>query len=98
MTMARMFDIVCGAFWGKRGPVEGIAADDPIYLDVSLAPGRKKKLPVETTRSTPSPYVFGGGGKILQRFWSPRGAYRRDEVARYRSTHRSGRPLAGTFR
>jgi len=55
--------IVCGAFWGKRGPVEGIAADDPIYLDVSLAPGRKKKLPVETTRHAFA-YVFGGGGKF----------------------------------
>ena len=26
--------IVCGEFWGKRGPVDGIAAD-PRYLDVS---------------------------------------------------------------
>lgn len=55
--------IVCGAFWGKRGPVEGIAADDPIYLDVSVAPRRRKKLPVETTRQAFA-YVFGGGGKF----------------------------------
>ena len=33
--------IVCGSFWGKKGPVEGIAAD-PIYLDVSVPPGRAK--------------------------------------------------------
>src|SRR6195952_5526716 len=33
--------IVCGSFWGARGPVEGIAAD-PAYLDVSIAPGRRQ--------------------------------------------------------
>jgi redox-sensitive bicupin YhaK (pirin superfamily) len=27
--------VVCGKFWGKSGPVDGIAAD-PIYLDVSV--------------------------------------------------------------
>src|SRR5664279_2087781 len=41
--------IICGSFWGKKGPVDGIAAE-PVYLDVSIAPGRKKTLPVETTR------------------------------------------------
>src|SRR5471030_2764414 len=38
--------IVCGSFWGKSGPVDGIAAE-PVYLDVSVAPGRRKNLPVE---------------------------------------------------
>ena len=28
--------LICGSFWGKRGPVKGIAAD-PIYIDVSVA-------------------------------------------------------------
>src|SRR5216683_1396809 len=32
--------VVCGNFWGKSGPVDGIAAD-PIYLDVSVPPGRR---------------------------------------------------------
>src|ERR1700727_15535 len=54
--------VVCGSFWGKSGPVDGIAAD-PIYLDVSIAPGRRKTLPVETTRHAFA-YVFGGGGKF----------------------------------
>src|SRR6476469_1221591 len=54
--------VVCGSFWGKKGPVDGIAAD-PIYLDVSVAPGRKKSLPVETTRHAFA-YVFAGGGKF----------------------------------
>ena len=54
--------IVCGNFWGKSGPVDGIAAD-PIYLDVSVRPGEKKTLPVETTRHAFA-YVFAGGGKF----------------------------------
>ena len=54
--------IVCGEFWGKRGPIDGIAAD-PIYLDVSVAPGRTKSLPVETTRHAFA-YVFAGGGQF----------------------------------
>lgn len=33
--------IICGEFWGKRGPVEGVAAD-PNYLDISVAPGQRK--------------------------------------------------------
>ncbi len=54
--------VVCGNFWGKRGPVEGIAAD-PIYIDVSVPPGRRKTLPIETTRHA-FPYVFAGAGKF----------------------------------
>ena len=54
--------IVCGSFWGKTGPVDGIAAE-PIYLDVSVPAGRKKALPVETTRHAFA-YVFAGGGKF----------------------------------
>jgi hypothetical protein len=54
--------IVCGSFWGKTGPVHGIAAD-PTYLDVSVAPGRRKTLPVETTRHAFA-YVFFGDGKF----------------------------------
>jgi len=52
--------IVCGRFWGKTGPVDGIAAE-PIYLDVMVPPGRRKTLPVETTRRAFA-YVFGGAG------------------------------------
>src|SRR5690349_1102641 len=54
--------IICGSFWGKRGPVDGIAAD-PIYVDVTVPPGRRKALPVETTRHAFA-YVLGGGGKF----------------------------------
>jgi len=54
--------LVCGKFWGKSGPVDGGAAD-PIYLDVSVPPGHKKSLPVETTRHAFA-YVFAGSGKF----------------------------------
>ena len=54
--------IVCGSFWGKSGPVDGIAAD-PMYLDVSIPPGRSKTLPVETTRHAFA-YVFAGAGRF----------------------------------
>lgn len=54
--------VVCGEFWGKTGPVDGIAAE-PIYLDVSVPPGKRKRLPVETTRHAFA-YVFAGSGKF----------------------------------
>jgi redox-sensitive bicupin YhaK (pirin superfamily) len=54
--------IICGSFWGKRGPVDGIAAD-PVYLDVSIPPGTRKRLPVEVSRSAFA-YVFAGSGKF----------------------------------
>jgi quercetin 2,3-dioxygenase len=54
--------VICGTFCGKVGPIDGIATD-PIYIDVSIAPGRRKTLPVETTRHAFA-YVFGGSGKF----------------------------------
>ncbi|HYV36536.1 MAG TPA: pirin family protein [Gemmataceae bacterium] len=54
--------VVCGSFWGKKGPIDGIAAD-PIYLDVTVPPGKRKSLPVETTRHAFA-YVFAGSGKF----------------------------------
>jgi redox-sensitive bicupin YhaK (pirin superfamily) len=54
--------LVCGSFWGKKGPVEGIAAD-PTYLDVSVPPGKRKTLPVATGRNAFA-YVFAGAGKF----------------------------------
>ena len=52
--------VICGEFWGKRGPVDGIAAD-PRYLDVSVPAGRRKTLKVETERHAFA-YVFAGSG------------------------------------
>jgi hypothetical protein len=58
-TQAR---IICGSFWGKRGPVEGIAAD-PTYIDVTVPPGKRKRLPVAKT-SHAFAYVFSGSGRF----------------------------------
>src|SRR5262249_25563613 len=52
--------VVVGNFWGKRGPVEGVAAD-PNYIDVTVPPGKRKTLPVETSRHAFA-YVFQGSG------------------------------------
>jgi len=52
--------VVCGSFWGKTGPVEGVAAD-PRYLDVFVPAGVRKVLPVETTNHAFA-YVFEGSG------------------------------------
>ena len=44
--------VVCGTFWGAKGPVEEVAAD-PIYLDVSVDARRQAFA-----------YVFAGAGKF----------------------------------
>src|ERR1700704_3837042 len=54
--------IVCGSFWGTSGPVDGIAAD-PIYIDVSVPPGKRKTLQVDMTRHAFA-YVFAGSGSF----------------------------------
>jgi redox-sensitive bicupin YhaK (pirin superfamily) len=52
--------VITGEFWGKTGPVEGVAAD-PRYLDVFVPPGKRKTLPVEVDRHAFA-YVFDGSG------------------------------------
>ncbi len=54
--------VVCGAFRGQRGPVDGIAAD-PRYLDISVPPGVRKTLKVEVERHAFA-YVFAGSGSF----------------------------------
>jgi len=54
--------VIIGDFWGKRGPVEGIAAD-PQYLDVWVPPGQRKVLPIDTRRNAFA-YVFEGDGEF----------------------------------
>jgi quercetin 2,3-dioxygenase len=50
--------VVVGEFWGKTGPVDGIAAD-PQYLDISVPPGKLKRFKVDTRR-TAFAYIFEG--------------------------------------
>jgi quercetin 2,3-dioxygenase len=52
--------VVCGDFWGRRGPIEGVAAD-PRYLDIFVPPGKRKTLPVDVERHAFA-YVFEGSG------------------------------------
>lgn len=52
--------VICGEFWGKKGPVDGVAAD-PNYFDVSVPPGLKKRLKIDTGRNAFA-YVFAGSG------------------------------------
>lgn len=52
--------VIIGSFWGKTGPVDGIAAN-PMLLDVSVPAGRRKVLPVDT-RANALAYVFAGSG------------------------------------
>ena len=54
--------VVCGEFWGQKGPVEGVAAD-PRYLDISVPPGQRKRLTVEVDRHAFA-YVFAGSGSF----------------------------------
>ena len=52
--------MICGEFWGAKGPVEGVAAD-PNYIDISVRPNQKRRIKVETTRHAFA-YVFAGSG------------------------------------
>ncbi|ODN70535.1 hypothetical protein A6302_02137 [Methylobrevis pamukkalensis] len=54
--------VVVGEFWGRKGPVDGIAAD-PQYLDIFVPPGRRKRFKVDTRR-TAFAYVFEGSGNF----------------------------------
>ncbi len=52
--------VICGNLWGVQGPVDGIASN-PHYVDVSVPPGIRRSLPVETSRHAFA-YVFDGAG------------------------------------
>jgi quercetin 2,3-dioxygenase len=52
--------VICGEFWGRRGPIDGIAAE-PRYLDIFVPAGRRKRFSVETDRHAFA-YVFEGSG------------------------------------
>lgn len=54
--------VVVGEFWGRKGPVDGIAAE-PQYLDISVPAGVQKTFKVDTYRRAFA-YVFEGMGKF----------------------------------
>ncbi|MBB5516400.1 hypothetical protein FHS89_002431 [Rubricella aquisinus] len=54
--------VITGAFWGAKGPVDGIATD-PQYLDITVPPLKTKRFKVDTRRRAFA-YVFGGEGRF----------------------------------
>lgn len=54
--------VIVGHFWGKNGPVDGIAAD-PQYLDISVPAGVRKTFKIDTYRRAFA-YVFAGAGRF----------------------------------
>ena len=54
--------MVIGDYRGVKSPVDGIAAD-PQYLDVYVAPGKRKVFKVDTRRRAFA-YVFEGAGNF----------------------------------
>ncbi|WP_321338895.1 pirin family protein [uncultured Cohaesibacter sp.] len=69
--------VVVGEFWGKRGPVDGIAAD-PLYLDIFVPAGVRKRFKIDTYRNAFA-YVFEGAGKF-DNSSKPRGILLEKEV------------------
>jgi len=70
--------IITGSFWGRRGPVDGIAAD-PQYLDVTVPAGVRKTLPIDTYRRAFA-YVFEGSAAFVDAS-GPTGVLLEKEVA-----------------
>ncbi len=54
--------VICGEFWGRRGPVEGVAAD-PQYLDITLPANVERTIPVLRSKNVFA-YVFDGDGRF----------------------------------
>ena len=96
-TTARWCASSAASSGAGAGPVDGIAAE-PRYLDVSVPPGKRKTLPVETERSAFA-YVFAGSGSFAD---ASRAAWRPDREGGRRPgdpdprAHRQ--PLAGPVR
>ena len=70
--------VIVGDFWGKSGPVDGIAAE-PQYLDISVPPGVRKTFKVDTYRRAFA-YVFQGAGAFADAS-GPTGVLLEKEVA-----------------
>ena len=69
--------VIVGSFWGKTGPVDGIAAD-PQYLDIYVPPGLRKVFKVDTYRRAFA-YIFDGTGTFRDAS-RPRGVLLEKEV------------------
>lgn len=54
--------VIVGSFWGKRGPVDGIAAE-PQYLDITVPAGVRKTFKLDVERHAFA-YIFEGSGSF----------------------------------
>ena len=70
--------VIVGAFWGKTGPVDGIAAD-PQYLDIFVPAGIKKTFQIDTYRRAFA-YIFDGSAAFADAS-EPAGVLLEKEVA-----------------
>ena len=70
--------VIVGSFWGKTGPVDGIAAD-PQYLDIYVPPGKRRIFKIDTYRRAFA-YIFEGAGTFRDA-GTPRGVLLEKEVA-----------------
>ena len=69
--------VIVGDFWGRSGPVDGIAAE-PLYLDIWVPPLKRKRFPVDTRRNAFA-YVFEGAGAFADAA-DPRGVLLEKEI------------------
>jgi quercetin 2,3-dioxygenase len=81
--------VIVGSFWGKTGPVDGIAAD-PQYLDIFVPPEKKRTFKVDTRRQAFA-YVFEGAGRFADAA-KPRGVLLEKE---YKGEELNIRDLSG---
>ena len=81
--------IICGTFWGRSGPVEGVAAE-PQYVDIWVPPGVRRSLPVARSRNAFA-YIFEGAGRFAGASDPPEALARLGSSAR-RATTRGVRP------
>ena len=88
--------IICGEFWGKKGPVEGVAAD-PNYLDISVAP-----RPAQAAQNRNHAQRFclrvRGLWHVPRLLGTPRRSHRIGSRSRGRACVRRQQSLAGAFR
>ncbi|OIQ29829.1 MAG: hypothetical protein BM562_10565 [Alphaproteobacteria bacterium MedPE-SWcel] len=70
--------VIVGTFWGKTGPVDGIAAD-PQYLDIHVPAGVKKTFRIDTYRRAFA-YIFDGSAAFADAS-RPQGVLLEKEVA-----------------
>ena len=89
--------VICGDFWGKSGPVDGVAAE-PRYLDVFVPAGKRKRLEGRGFPPGLRLHLRGLGQfrRRLRALWRPAGGAGRRRGGPHARPRRQ--PLAGRVR